>query len=289
MSILDPPPSFAPAGCCIVSCHALTLPWQLHLLFTSPLPQLAAALPLVAPPPHIRQLALSFTSACCHVLVLSAPATICCVVSHQPTTLQPPPSIASPAHGWLLPLIPAPLSLIAIAWPLLKLRCCRLFCLSCSWASCLAGCFLASLLSGWFFGLPCLLSGWLLHCHSSRYCLSSAGHSASHCCCVSSPHVVSLPPVPPLSGLSSCWYLCCRSYCCHLPSAGASPSCCAIISHASSPASSCIASPHTTLSHLPAPPHLIAPLPLVKPLMGLLSGWLVPSLSSRHRHPSVGA
>jgi hypothetical protein len=101
--------------------RCLTLPRRLHLPFASRLPRLVAVLPLVAPPPHIRQLALPSAIASCRVLFLSAPAS-CCVVSHQPATLQPSLSIASSAHGWLLHLPPAPSSLITVAWPLLMLR-----------------------------------------------------------------------------------------------------------------------------------------------------------------------
>jgi hypothetical protein len=104
---------------CILSCcprlpsscqhHRLLMRRQLQLLFPSCFPQLVAALPLVASPPHIRQLALYSTSTSCHILFLSAPAS-CCVVSHQPATLQLPPFITSPADGWLLHLPLAPLS-----------------------------------------------------------------------------------------------------------------------------------------------------------------------------------
>ena len=75
----------------------------------------------------------------------------------------------------------------------------------------------------------------------------------------------------------------------HLPSAGACASCRAIAScchiascasRASSPAVCCVADLHTTVSHRPAPPPLIAPLPLGMPLSGLSLGWLLPSLSS---------
>ncbi len=68
------------ARCC------LTLHQKLHLLFASCLHQLVAALPLVAPPPHIHQLALPSAFASCCVSLLSAPAS-CCVVSHQPAAL----------------------------------------------------------------------------------------------------------------------------------------------------------------------------------------------------------
>jgi hypothetical protein len=136
----DPPPA---AGwllhcislCCLClpySCqhrHFLTrrrlmLPQRLHFPFASCSPQLVAVLPLVAPLPHIRQLALPSTSASCCILFSSAPAS-CCVVSHQP-------AIASPAHGWLLRLPPAPSSLITVVWPLLTLRHHFPFCLSCA-------------------------------------------------------------------------------------------------------------------------------------------------------------
>jgi hypothetical protein len=117
----------------------LMLPRRLHLLFTSCLPRLVAVLPLVAPPPHIHQLALPSAFASCFVLFSSAPAN-CCVVSHHHVTLLPY-SIASPAHSWLLRLLSAPLSLITVAWPLLTLRHCPLFHLS--HASSLAACCVA--------------------------------------------------------------------------------------------------------------------------------------------------
>jgi hypothetical protein len=109
---------------------------------------------------------------------------------------------------WFLHLLPAPLSLIAAAWPLLMLCCCLPFCLS--WASHLAGCCITS-----------LLSSWLLHCLFSRRHLPSAGASTSHCavashhallhsiaspasssadCCITSTHTIAsdLPASPPL-------------------------------------------------------------------------------------------
>ncbi len=194
-----------------MTCRRLTLRRQLHLPFANRSPGLVAALPLVAPPPRICQLALPSTSASCRVSFLLVPSS-CCVVFHQPATLQPPPSITSPTHGWLLCLPPTLLSLIAVAWPLLTMRHHLPFHLS--WASCLAGCCLAS-----------LLSSWLSHCLSSRHHLPSAGFSASHCvitsrhaplraiashtsssagCCVASPHAAAshLPMPPPLIALS---------------------------------------------------------------------------------------
>jgi hypothetical protein len=86
--VKDPPPVAGWLLHCI-SLHCLCLPYSCQH--------------------HIRQLALpsAFASFC--VSFLSAPA-ICCVVSHRPTTLRPPP-IASHTHGWLLRLPPAhPLS-----------------------------------------------------------------------------------------------------------------------------------------------------------------------------------
>jgi hypothetical protein len=212
VSILNPPPYICigwllrcislrclslPSSCqhCrLLMRRRLTLRQQLHLPFASRLPRLVAALPFLAPPPHICQLTLPSNSASCHVLFSSAPAS-CCVVSLQPATLQPPPSMASPAHGWLLRLPPAPSSLIAVAWPL-------------------------------------LLSGWLLHCLPLIWLvvasplltlphLPSAGTSASHrvvtsrhaplCaiasrasspygCCNASPHTATSNPLasPPL-------------------------------------------------------------------------------------------
>jgi hypothetical protein len=86
----------------------LTLHQQLLLPFASCLPQQVAVLPLVATVLHILQLILPSASASCCISFLSTPAS-CHVVSQQPATLQPPPSIASPANGWLLHLPPAPL------------------------------------------------------------------------------------------------------------------------------------------------------------------------------------
>jgi hypothetical protein len=172
----------------------------------------------VAPPPCIHQLALP--SASCCISFLSSLAS-CCVLSRQPTTLQPPPSIASPNHGWLLHLPPALLSLITVAWSLLTLFHCLLYRLS--WASWLAGCCIAS-----------LLSGWLLHCISSRRHLPSASNSAFHC-----------------AGASH-----------HTPLH-------AIAFHASSPAACCGASPHAATTHLPESLPLIAPWPPV-PLVWLV-------------------
>ncbi len=219
---------------CLTSCR------QIHLLFPSCMPLLAAMLPLVAPWPHIHQLALPLASASCQVSFLSAPASFC-VVSHQPATLRLSLVITSPTHGWLLHLPPALLSLIAVAWPLIRLRRCLLICHS--QASCPDGCCVAS-----------LLSGWLLHCLSSSRHLPSAGDSASHCTIASR----------------------------HAPHNG-------IASRASSPAGFCIASPHAAASHLPVPLPIVAPLSLVTPLMGFLSGWLLCSLPSHHHLPSAGA
>jgi hypothetical protein len=217
-------------------------------------------LPLIAPSPHIRQLALRLRLRLCLQLFCvsfsSAPAS-CCVVSHQPATLQQPPSIASPAHGWLLHLPPAPSSLIAVVWPLLKLRRCLPFCLS--WASRPAGCCITSLSSGW---LLRHLSSRRHLCLYSRRRLRSAGISASHCavashcaiasrafcpagCCVTSPHATAshLPATLPLIS--------------HPLNA--------IASRASSPAGCGVASPHAASSLLPASTPLIAPTPLVAP------------------------
>ncbi len=156
-------------------------------MFTSCSLRLVVELSLVAPLPHICQLALPSSSTSCCVLFLSAFAS-CCVVAHQPATLQPPPSITSPAHGWLLCLPPALSSLIAVVLPLLTLRPCLPFCLS--WASCLAGCCIAS-----------LSSGWLLHCLSSHHHLPSKGASTSHCALAS--HHAPLGAIG--SCASSCW------------------------------------------------------------------------------------
>jgi hypothetical protein len=141
---------------------------MIHGGFTGeiPLPPIAKTMPMLAPssktPPaaswllrcislhclcllyycqhHICQLALLSASASCCVLFLSALAS-CCVVSRQPATLRPPP-IASHPHGWLMCLLPAPSSLITVAWPLLTLCHCLPFCLS--RASSQAGCCIAS-------------------------------------------------------------------------------------------------------------------------------------------------
>jgi hypothetical protein len=86
---------------CLSTCRCLTSRRQLHLPFTSSSPRLVATLPLVTPPPHICQLALPSASTSCHISFSLAPAS-CRGVSSQPATLQPPPSIASPANGWLL-------------------------------------------------------------------------------------------------------------------------------------------------------------------------------------------
>ena len=52
-----------------------------------------------------------------------------------------------------------------------------------------------------------------------------------------------------------------------------------------------LCTPHTDASHLPAPPPLIiiVPTPLVTPLLGLLSGWLSCHLSSSRHLTSAGA
>ncbi len=78
-------PSSSQHHCLLTRCR-LTLHQQLHLLFASCLPQLVAALPLVAPPPHIHQLALPSAFASCCDSLLSTPAS-CCVVSRQPAAL----------------------------------------------------------------------------------------------------------------------------------------------------------------------------------------------------------
>ncbi len=127
VSILDPPPSFAPASCCISSHCTASAPCP--LVNTAP-SQCATAsrharnstshLPLVCPDwlPHCLLWHLRLTSsslpspsasASCCVLFSSSLAS-CHVVSHQPVPLQPPPSITSPVDGWLLCLPPAPLS-----------------------------------------------------------------------------------------------------------------------------------------------------------------------------------
>jgi hypothetical protein len=84
------------------------------------------------------------------------------------------------------------------------------------------------------------------------------------------------------------WLSRCLSSRRRLPSAGASH--CGIAFPASRPSGwlSRLLASHAATSHLPAPPPLIAPLPLVMPLSGLSSGWLRRRLSSRRRHLSAG-
>ena len=88
------------------------------------------------------------------------------------------------------------------------------------------------------------------------------------------------PLVTPLPGLLSGWLSRCLSSLCHLPSAGASH--CSIAFRASHPSGwlSRLLTSHAATSHLPAPPPLIPPLPLVTPLSGLSSSWLRHHLSS---------
>ena len=75
-------------------------------------------------------------------------------------------------------------------------------------------------------------------------------------------------------GLASGWLSRCLSSCCRLPSAGASH--CGIAFRAFCPSGwlSRFLASHAATSHLSAPPPLIAPSPLVTPLLGLSSGWL---------------
>jgi hypothetical protein len=84
------------------------------------------------------------------------------------------------------------------------------------------------------------------------------------------------------------WLSRCLSSCRRLPSAGASH--CGIAFCASCPSGwlSRLLASHAATYHLPAPPPLIAPSPLVTPLSGLSSGWLRRRLSSRLRHLSAG-
>jgi hypothetical protein len=77
LSIFNPLPSFTPAGSCVASCCAASASRPLinaaasrhagNSTSCSPLawPRLVAALPLVAPQPHIHQLVLPFTSTYC--------------------------------------------------------------------------------------------------------------------------------------------------------------------------------------------------------------------------------
>ena len=76
------------------------------------------------------------------------------------------------------------------------------------------------------------------------------------------------PFVTPLPGLSSGWLSRCLSSLRRLPSAGASH--CGIAFRASCPSGwlSRLLASHAATSHLPAPPPLIAPLPLVTPNWG---------------------
>jgi hypothetical protein len=169
--------------CSVVNDHTPAAGWLLHCISLHCL-----CLPYSCQH-RIRQLALPSASVSCCVLFLSAPASFC-VVSRQPVTLRLPPSIASPAHGWFLRLPPPPSTLITVAWPLLTLRCCLPFCLSCLVIVsplltllpliCRRLCLSSrhQLLS--CHGLPYLLSGWLLQCLYSRRCLSSACITASH-------------------------------------------------------------------------------------------------------------
>jgi hypothetical protein len=151
-------------------------------------------LPLVTLLPHVHQLTLPSAPASCCILFSSTPAS--CVVFHQPVTLRPPPFITSPR----------------VSHP--------------------AGCYIAS-----------LSSGWLLHPLSSCWHLPSAGISASHCA-VASHHA-------PFRAIASC---------------------------TSDPAGCCIASPHATISDLPASLPIIAPSPLVVPLPPIPLVWMVVTL-----------
>ncbi len=159
LSILNPLPLFAMAGCCIASCCAASASCPLINTATS---QWAAALRCARNPTFSLPLVCLNWLPCCllwHLCLTSAslpfslplplsasyscpPQLVVCVASHQPATLQPPLSITSPTHDCLVRLLPAPLSLIAVAWPLLMLCHRLLFCLS--WASCLASCCIAS-------------------------------------------------------------------------------------------------------------------------------------------------
>ena len=95
------------------------------------------------------------------------------------------------------------------------------------------------------------------------------------------------PLVTLLPGLSSGWLSRCLSSLRRLPSAGASH--CGIAFRASLPSSwlSRLLASHAATSHLPAPPPLITPSPLVTPLSGLSSSWLRRRLSSRRHQKTV--
>ena len=88
------------------------------------------------------------------------------------------------------------------------------------------------------------------------------------------------PLVTPLPGLSSGWLSRCLSSLSH----------CGIAFCASHPSGwlSCLLASHAATSHLPAPPPLIAPSPLVTSLLlGLSSSWLRHRLSSRCHQKTV--
>jgi hypothetical protein len=160
------------------------------------------------------------------------------------------------------------------------------------------------------------MSGWLLHHFLSCHHLSSAYAFASHpaplvplvrlhvasplvtptpptIACTSASHwaatshraplaplfwlVAASPVVPPPPPVCLC--LCLSSHC-RLSSCP---------SRASFLAGYCVTSCHTTASHPPAPPPLIAPPSLIMPLSRLLSGWLSCHLLSRRRLPSACA
>ena len=92
-------------------------------------------------------------------------------------------------------------------------------------------------------------------------------------CRLTTPATRLAPP-----SLSSGWLSRCLSSHCHLPSDGAF--------HASRPSGwlSCLLPSHADTSHLPAPLPLMAPSPLVTPILGLSSSWLRRHLSPPCRH-----
>jgi hypothetical protein len=105
----------------------------------------------------------------------SHPADCCITSPHAATShLRVPSPLITPLPLVMplsVPLSLAPLVRLVVALPLLTLLplICRHLCLS----------FRHRLLLR--HGLPCLLSGWLLHSLSSRCCFSSASNSSSHC------------------------------------------------------------------------------------------------------------
>jgi hypothetical protein len=75
--------------------------WLLHciLMRCLCLPSLSTPLPLNAPLPHLVQATPPPVCLLLSRVSFSSAMASCCVVYHQPATLQPPPSIASPMFG----------------------------------------------------------------------------------------------------------------------------------------------------------------------------------------------